>query len=245
MTPMEYRGLDEREMAAYKAEGGARPPIEKEYVRKDGTRIAVMVAGAVVDEARFNGVAFALDVTRCKQAEGELARKAALLEAVFRAQHDVVLVYDSKMDVLQANPPFLQTYGFNPVGLHVRDIVQRVSCRWLDGRSFVWEEQPTPKALAGERVTGARFVVTGKDGAELAVETSSGPISMSLTLRWATSLMRRPAEYAIVSMARCLMFSVSMMSRRTSPLSRITGIFTGLFSRGILSISHGRPRVTV
>ena len=39
-------------------------PFEKEYLRKDGTRVPIILAGAMLDEERYNGVAFVLDITR-------------------------------------------------------------------------------------------------------------------------------------------------------------------------------------
>ena len=142
------------------------------------------------------------DITEKKQMEEELVRRASQLEAIFEAQTDAILVYDSKMNVLQTNPSFLQTYGFDPVGLNVSDIVQRVSCRCLDGRPLVWNEQPTPRALMGEKVMGARFLVAGANATELAVETSSGPIRAGDTIIGAVTVWHditdaRQAEHAL------------------------------------------------
>jgi PAS domain S-box-containing protein len=72
MTPTEYRHLDENSAIELKATGVNKKPFEKEYIRKDGTRIPVIVAGAMLDEARFNGVAFVLDITERKMAEEQL-----------------------------------------------------------------------------------------------------------------------------------------------------------------------------
>ena len=52
-----------------KATGRNKTPFEKEYIRKDGTRVPIMVAGAMLDDARSNGVAFVLDITDRRQAE--------------------------------------------------------------------------------------------------------------------------------------------------------------------------------
>jgi PAS domain-containing protein len=65
----------------------------------------------------------------CAHFEEEFSKRAVELEAVFVAQNDAVIIYDTNMDVLRANLSFIQTYGFDPVGLNVRDIIKRVSCR--------------------------------------------------------------------------------------------------------------------
>jgi PAS domain S-box-containing protein len=90
--------------------------------------------------------------------------------------NDAVLIYDTEMNVLRANPSFLRTYGFDPVGYNVRDIIRRVSCRRLDGCTLHWEERPTPRALPGERVTSERFVVKNAAGSEMVVEASSSSL---------------------------------------------------------------------
>jgi PAS domain S-box-containing protein len=72
LTPAEFRPLDERSVAELKALGVNREPFEKEYLRKDGTRVPVVVAGAMLDDARLEGVAFVLDITERKRADGAL-----------------------------------------------------------------------------------------------------------------------------------------------------------------------------
>jgi PAS domain S-box-containing protein len=77
MTPPEYSHIDKIGVAELKATGVNKIPYEKEYIRKDGTRIPIMISGAMLDEARFNGVALVLDITDRKRAEDEKGRLAA------------------------------------------------------------------------------------------------------------------------------------------------------------------------
>ena len=74
MTPPEYRHLDEQSAKELKATGVNKKPFEKEYIRKDGTRLPIIVAGAMLDEVRFNGVAFVLDITERKKAEADVSK---------------------------------------------------------------------------------------------------------------------------------------------------------------------------
>jgi PAS domain S-box-containing protein len=157
-------------------------------------------AGALV---RMIGTA--RDITQRKQIEEELANRTAELEAIFAAQNDAVLVYDADMHVRRANPAFLAVYGFDPVGLHLKDIVRRVSCRRLDGRPFVWDERPTPRSLGGEKITGACFLITRADGAETVVETSSGPMLVKNRIAgsvavWHDVTERQRSEEALLQM---------------------------------------------
>jgi PAS domain S-box-containing protein len=70
LTPPEWHDLDTRNVAALK-QGGIMSPFEKEYFRKDGSRIPVMIGGAMFGERSSQGVGFVLDLTGLKRAEAE------------------------------------------------------------------------------------------------------------------------------------------------------------------------------
>ena len=71
LTPAEWRESDERALRALR-ETGTVHPYEKELIRKDGSRVPVLVAGALFEEGGEQGVAFALDLTEQKRAEAEI-----------------------------------------------------------------------------------------------------------------------------------------------------------------------------
>jgi two-component system, LuxR family, sensor kinase FixL len=73
MTPPEYRHIDDAALADVKARG-ATQKFEKEYFRKDGTRLPVLIAGAMLYASRGDGVAFVLDISERKQAEARMQK---------------------------------------------------------------------------------------------------------------------------------------------------------------------------
>ncbi len=74
LTPPEWREGDERALREV-GETGRAQPFEKEFVRKDGSRVPVMLGAATFEASRMEGVAFVLDLTERKQAEG-IARES-------------------------------------------------------------------------------------------------------------------------------------------------------------------------
>src|ERR1035438_9927332 len=81
MTPPEYRPLDDASVEELKATGVNAAPFEKEYIRKDGSRVPIIVTGAMLDDARYNGVALAVDITQRKRSEEALLRMSAMVES--------------------------------------------------------------------------------------------------------------------------------------------------------------------
>ncbi len=72
LTPKEWHDRDARGVAEMRTTGTAQP-FEKEYFRKDGSRVPVLVGGATLDERGDTVVIFAIDLTERKRAEAELA----------------------------------------------------------------------------------------------------------------------------------------------------------------------------
>jgi PAS domain S-box-containing protein len=71
LTPVEWRdrtvgAVEEMETT------GAIQPFEKEYLRKDGSRVPVLIGAAAFDQGRDQGVSFVLDLTERKRAEAEV-----------------------------------------------------------------------------------------------------------------------------------------------------------------------------
>jgi PAS domain S-box-containing protein len=84
LTPPEYGHADERALDEIRRTG-ACSSYEKEYIRQDGSRVPILIGGALIEGSQDAGIAFVLDLTERKQAEAErAARKAA--EAAIEAK---------------------------------------------------------------------------------------------------------------------------------------------------------------
>ncbi len=71
LTPPEWDDVSEQARAVVKTTGTAQV-FEKEYLRKDGSRVPILLAGATFGEGQDQGVAFVLDLTERKRAEENL-----------------------------------------------------------------------------------------------------------------------------------------------------------------------------
>jgi PAS domain S-box-containing protein len=71
LTPVEWRDRDARAITELKTTGIFQT-FEKEYFRKDGSRVPVLLGGALFEGNGNDGVAFVLDLTEQKRAQEKL-----------------------------------------------------------------------------------------------------------------------------------------------------------------------------
>ena len=72
LTPPEWLDRDFRQWVPELKRTGILPPIEKEYFRKDGSRLPALMGAAIFEESSQQGVAFVLDLTERKETEESL-----------------------------------------------------------------------------------------------------------------------------------------------------------------------------
>jgi PAS domain S-box-containing protein len=70
LTPPDWRDRNNARIEREKASGRFEA-FEKEYTRKDGGRVPVLIGGATIEEGGSQGVAFVLDLSERKRAEAE------------------------------------------------------------------------------------------------------------------------------------------------------------------------------
>ena len=87
LTPAERRDRDQLALAEIKATGSFQP-FEKEFFRKDGNRVPVVIGGVIFESGK-EGVAFVLDLSEQKRAEAERKRAE---EALQKAQAELAHV---------------------------------------------------------------------------------------------------------------------------------------------------------
>lgn len=97
MTPTEYLPLDQASIQQVR-QTGSGPIYEKEFIRKDGSRVAVLLGAALLSASPEKAICFILDLTARKQTESALRES----EARFRHMTDAapMLVWMSGVDRL-------------------------------------------------------------------------------------------------------------------------------------------------
>jgi PAS domain S-box-containing protein len=82
LTPPNWRDRDAEVVREHKMTGLARP-FEKEYFRKDGSRVPVLIGAATFEEGGSQGVGFVLELSERKRAEEALRTSHAALTSRF------------------------------------------------------------------------------------------------------------------------------------------------------------------
>src|SRR3984893_15471573 len=83
LTPVEWRDADDQNIAELKAAGNVQPR-EREFFRKDGRRVPVLLGATTFGDLQDEGVAFVLNLTERKHAEEALRKAQAELAHVTR-----------------------------------------------------------------------------------------------------------------------------------------------------------------
>ena len=112
LTPTEWREHDVRAVAKLKGTGTVQP-YEKEYFRKDGSRVHVLVGGALFQEGGDEGVAFVLDLSERKRAEAVIREQEMELRQMLDLAPQQVVVFGPGGERLYANRVALDYLGIS------------------------------------------------------------------------------------------------------------------------------------
>jgi two-component system sensor histidine kinase/response regulator len=110
MTPPEYAHLDRRSLEELAAKGICTP-FEKEYIRKDGSRVPILLGAATFEDSPNEGVCFVIDITERKRTDKALRES----EEHFRFLNDL-----SEATRMLASPAAIMTLTARMLGEHLR-----------------------------------------------------------------------------------------------------------------------------
>jgi PAS domain S-box-containing protein len=107
LSPPEWRERDVLTQAELNSTGIVQP-FEKEYLRKDGSRVPVLIGAAMFKEG---GLAFVLDLTERKQAEETLRASEAKFRAAIDGIAGLVAIMAPSGELESVNSPLTEYFG--------------------------------------------------------------------------------------------------------------------------------------
>lgn len=96
ITPPEYHDLDQQGLEDL-LRVGICTPFEKEYIRKDNSRIPVLIGGALVHREPLSWVCFILDLSQRKQLEQALRQKAEELQQANKIKDEFLAILSHEL----------------------------------------------------------------------------------------------------------------------------------------------------
>ena len=154
MTPPEYLHLD-AQAAQELRDRGVATPFKKEYIRKDGSRVPILMGGTILcpdDRAPETIVAFYIDLTEISRVEAELKNNQERLQIAQQAGKIGTFEWNVQTGEVACTPELVALYGLPIGGL---DTYQN----WLEML------HPDDRAVTEQQVQAA-----GASGEELNIE---------------------------------------------------------------------------
>jgi PAS domain S-box-containing protein len=196
MTPAEWRDADDQAVAELKAVGTVQPR-EKEYYRKDGSRVPVLRGAATFDDRHDEGVAFVLDLTDLKHAEGASREAQMNLAHVMRVTMLGELTASIAHEVNQ------------PLGAVVN--AAAACLRWLDGGTPNLDEARSALEWISKEAIRASEVIRRVRALANKTDSEKVPLDVNDVVREVIALVQTELTSHQVSLRLELAFALPMI----------------------------------
>jgi PAS domain S-box-containing protein len=113
LTPTEWRERDERAVTELNGTGTVQP-YEKEFFRKDGNRVPVLIGAALFQGGGNEGVAFVLDLSEQKRAEEALRISESYLAEAQRLSQTGSWAWSPEQDIRYWSEECYRVLSFDP-----------------------------------------------------------------------------------------------------------------------------------
>jgi PAS domain S-box-containing protein len=175
LTPEEWRARDELAVADLKATGTMQP-YHKEYFRKDGNRVPVLVGAALFEEGGNDGVAFALDLSEQKRAEEAFRRIEEQARAIVESALDAVVAMDADGKITDWNQQAEEIFGWTrseALGRRMVDTIIPMQYRLSHERGLAHFFKTGQGPVLNRRI---EISALRRDGTEFPIELSITPL---------------------------------------------------------------------
>lgn len=138
MTPPEYADLD-AEHIREAAKRGSCTPYEKEYIRKDGTRVPILCGYALLEGSKDEYIGFVLDLSERKRALREVRERELRLSTLAETLPQLIWMTNQAGENIYCNERFADYFGLTEVetmGLGWKDLIHPDD---LAGTLTIWK----------------------------------------------------------------------------------------------------------
>lgn len=175
ITPPEFHQFDNQALTELHATGTCTP-FEKEYIRRNGTRVAVLLGATVVERDPFRWISFVLDLTEQRRANARIRQQASMLGQAY----DAIFAWDWDGAITFWNRGAERMYGFSEeqaIGrvshglLHTNYLVPAAEVRARLEQNGMWEGEVEQTHRTGRKMTvESRQVLVDESGHRYVLE---------------------------------------------------------------------------
>jgi PAS domain S-box-containing protein len=111
MTPAQYQAQDECAIAELLSKGVSNA-YAKEYIRKDGSLMPIILGGALLGEPEQSVICFILDISERKRADDALRRSEEKFQYIAQTTNDAIWDWDLATDQIWWNDGIQTLFGY-------------------------------------------------------------------------------------------------------------------------------------
>ncbi|MFW5785401.1 MAG: PAS domain S-box protein [Chitinispirillaceae bacterium] len=178
ITPREFAHLDEHAIEQLQ-ETGVAIPYEKQFMRKDGSRVWVLLADTMLPGPESEILAFVLDVTERRSALDEAEARRAEVEAILDSLPDGYILYDQNGSVVSMNDRARAVIGFTDEDMK-RPYEERIKDLKIlspEGKEYLVDKMPSYRAIKYGETTRDVIMDIVRPDREYWISVSASPIS--------------------------------------------------------------------
>jgi PAS domain S-box-containing protein len=176
ITAPEYRSADARAVEELRREGTCSP-YEKEFIRKDGTRIWVLVGATMLPPSKEQCITYFLDISESRHALSEAQARRAEIEAVLNSIPDGYIILDREGNIQKTNAQARTILGMTEQieKLPLNELLSAFDYLDENGNRYSFEQLPLRRALHGETIREMTFQLK-RDGKTRWISSSASPV---------------------------------------------------------------------
>ena len=194
-------------------------------VTNDGTHFWAHLTTTAGQDSDGNSMSRILinDITDRKRAEEALNENQSRLEMIFGAIPYAIFEYDAKLRLVRANTAALKATGISTLDITRDQAVEKLRFTNLDGSTLKVEDLPTSRALRGDTIANAPYLITTADGDKRVISAYAAPLYKdgkihSVIALWDDITERKRVEKALQDSNRLLQTTLDALSANIAML---------------------------